>query len=50
MSETANPEVSFESEDRFYSKTNLAHLERSIEQLRSGQAQVHDLIEEDDDR
>ncbi len=37
------------SDDYFYSKSNLAHLERSIAQLRSGQAKVHDLIEEDDD-
>ena len=37
------------SDDYFYSKSNLAHLERSVAQLRSGQAKAHDLIEADDD-
>lgn len=36
-------------DDYFYSKSNLAHLERSVAQLRSGQAKAHNLIEEDDD-
>ncbi|MGN0604529.1 MAG: type II toxin-antitoxin system RelB/DinJ family antitoxin [Oscillospiraceae bacterium] len=36
-------------DDYFYSKSNLAHLERSVAQLRSGQAKARDLIEEDDD-
>lgn len=37
-------------DDYFYSKSNLAHLERSVAQLRSGQAKSHDLIEENDDK
>lgn len=36
-------------DDYFYSKSNLTHLERSVAQLRSGQAKAHNLIEEDDD-
>ena len=36
-------------DDFFYSRSNTAHLDRSIAQLRSGQAKAHDLIEENDD-
>lgn len=35
------------SDELFYSKSNLAHLEKSIEQLNSGKASVHELIEDD---
>ncbi|MGN0553150.1 MAG: type II toxin-antitoxin system RelB/DinJ family antitoxin [Oscillospiraceae bacterium] len=36
-------------DDYFYSRSNTAHLDRSIAQLRSGQTKAHELIEENDD-
>ena len=35
--------------DPFYSETNLAHVKRSIQELRAGKGTVHDLIEVDDE-
>ena len=37
-------EVSY---DPFYSESNMAHLERSINQLNAGDGKEHDLIEVD---
>ena len=37
------------SDDYFYSKSNTAHLDKSIAQLHNGQAKIHDLIEVDSD-
>ncbi|MGN0587765.1 MAG: hypothetical protein ACI4JF_10800 [Oscillospiraceae bacterium] len=36
------------SDEYFYSKSNMEHLNRSIAQLKSGEAKIHDLIEPDD--
>lgn len=36
------------SDDYFYSPANLAHIKRSIAQLKSGKISAHELIENDD--
>ncbi|MGN0599003.1 MAG: type II toxin-antitoxin system RelB/DinJ family antitoxin [Oscillospiraceae bacterium] len=36
-------------DDFFYSRSNTAHLDRSIAQLNSGKVKAHELIEENDD-
>lgn len=36
------------SDEYFYSKSNMEHLYRSIAQLNSGKAKIHNLIESDD--
>lgn len=33
------------NDDYFYSKSNTAHLDKSLAQLKAGQTQIHDLIE-----
>lgn len=37
------------SPDPFYSKSNMAHLRKSIQELRDGKCAVHELIEVDDE-
>ena len=41
-------EIAQES-DPFYSETNMAHVRRSVQELRSGKGTVHNLIEVDDE-
>jgi DNA-damage-inducible protein J len=38
-----------QSTDPFYDPVNQAYLRKSIQELREGKGQVHELIEEDDD-
>ena len=38
-----------QSSDPFYSRQNLAHLEKSMRELREGRGQAHALIEVDDE-
>lgn len=38
-----------DNDDFFYSKANVEHLNRSIEQYKTGQFKVHDLIEVEED-
>lgn len=35
--------------DPFYSETNLAHVKKSVQQLRSGKGTAHELIEVEDE-
>ena len=41
-------EIAQES-DPFYSETNMAHVRRSVQELRAGKGTVHNLIEVDDE-
>ena len=38
-----------QSEDPFYSESNLAYVRKSVEELRSGKGTIHELIEVDDE-
>lgn len=35
--------------DPFFSETNMAHVKKSVQELRSGKGTVHELIEVDDE-
>lgn len=34
--------------DLFYSKSNMEHVKKSVQELRAGKGTVHELIEDDD--
>jgi DNA-damage-inducible protein J len=38
-----------DSDEYFYSKANRAHLDRSVEQLKSGKTSIHEIIEVEDE-
>lgn len=43
---TAYDGLMSEDSDPFYSKTNQAHLEKAVKQLRDGQGAPHELLED----
>ena len=46
---TSSNDNDFEIEkDPFYSKCNMEHLKKSIQELHDGKGKVHELIEDDD--
>ncbi len=38
-----------QSSDPFYSESNMAHVRKSVQELRAGKGTVHELIEVDDE-